>query len=163
MSEITIRRATPDDRAVILAQRHEVFVEMRFEDEAALDRANDPYADWLRYRFESGTYVGWIASDDAGEAVANAGLEVREGVLNPMWPHPNRWAYVMNLYTQPSRRRHGIARRLMETLVQWCRDDGIVAIALHPTDQSKALYAALGFHVSNEMRLTLQVESRPAH
>ncbi len=43
------------------------------------------------------------------------------------------------MYTEPSHRRGGLARRLMEEMIGWCR----------------ALYASLGFTPTNEMSLGL--------
>ena len=67
---------------------------------------------------------------------------------------------ILNVYTQPGSRRQGIARRLMEVALDWCRGNGIRAVILHASEDGRALYEKLGFQPTNEMRLLL---SRSGH
>ena len=53
-----------------------------------------------------------------------------------MWPpgpsalRSDRIAFVYNVYTEPAHRKHGLARRLMDTVHAWCADNGVGAVAL---------------------------------
>jgi GNAT superfamily N-acetyltransferase len=62
---------------------------------------------------------------------------------------------ILNVYTAPPHRRRGLARRLMETALDWCQKNGIRAVILHSSDDGRALYERLGFQASNEMRMIL--------
>jgi hypothetical protein len=44
----------------------------------------------------------------------------------------------------------------METALGWCRDNGIRAVILHASNEGRALYEALGFKSTNEMRLEIR-------
>jgi GNAT superfamily N-acetyltransferase len=55
----------------------------------------------------------------------------------------------------PQARRLGLARLLMETALEWCRNNGIRAVILHSSDDGRPLYQSLGFRPTNEMRLVL--------
>ena len=52
-------------------------------------------------------------------------------------------------------RRQGIARRLMDIALDWCRANGIRAVILHASDDGQKLYEQLGFRSTNEMRILL--------
>ncbi len=82
-------------------------------------------------------------------------------VLISPWPsHPYdgqcRRATILNMYTDPPFRRQGIARRLMQTMIDWCREEGFVHVTLHASDKGRPLYESLGFEATNEMRLKLR-------
>jgi GNAT superfamily N-acetyltransferase len=63
---------------------------------------------------------------------------------------------IVNVVTEQAHRRRGIARKLMEILIQWCRAGGFGSILLHASDEGRALYESLGFKPTNEMRLMLR-------
>ena len=49
--------------------------------------------------------------------------------------------------------RQGIARRTMQTILGWLREQGIQHITLHATEAGRPLYEQLGFVEGNEMTL----------
>jgi GNAT superfamily N-acetyltransferase len=51
--------------------------------------------------------------------------------------------------------RRGLARRLMDTMLAWCRAQGMHSIYLHASDHGRPLYESLGFTATNEMRIVL--------
>ena len=60
------------------------------------------------------------------------------------------------MYTEPAVRRHGIAKRLMDEMIEWCRKEGFGSVSLHASEYGRPLYASLGFQATNEMRLKLR-------
>jgi len=111
---------------------------------------------YLAAALANGTLHAWLAC--AGEEVVAGGL-----VLVSPWPsHPYdghcRRATILNMYTAPSFRRQGIARRLMQTMIDWCRQEGFVRVDLHASDKGRPLYESLGFEPSNEMQLDLRTK-----
>jgi GNAT superfamily N-acetyltransferase len=62
---------------------------------------------------------------------------------------------VLNVYTEPTHRRRGLARRVMRVIIDWCHAEGLASIQLHASDDGRPLYASLGFLATNEMRLAL--------
>jgi GNAT superfamily N-acetyltransferase len=71
---------------------------------------------------------------------------------SPRDPLPQR-AVVVNMYTDPPFRRQGIARRLMDIMIDRCRREGFGSAELHASDDRRPLYEKLGFRQTNEMRL----------
>ena len=67
-----------------------------------------------------------------------------------------RTGTVLNVYTMPDQRKKGIARRLMEMLISFSREQGLDYIELKATEAGYPLYKSLGFEDSvshyHEMR-----------
>jgi GNAT superfamily N-acetyltransferase len=98
-----------------------------------------------------GTYRPWFVEDTSGNIIAGGGIQLR-----PLLPRPEcrqaPEAIILNMYVQPAHRRRGLARRLLEAMLDWCRSQNIVRIVLHPSDQGRPLYESMGFQPTGELR-----------
>ena len=81
-----------------------------------------------------------------------AGLSTRSTTTPRI--HPGR-AYILNMYTEPEYRGRGIARRIMQAILNRCCVEGFGLVSLHASAQGRPLYESLGFEPTNEMRLRL--------
>ena len=71
--------------------------------------------------------------------------------LMPTFSHPaGKRAHLMNVWTDPSRRREGIAARMVSLLIEAAWNRGVTEISLDATEAGKPLYRKLGFHGSEE-------------
>jgi ribosomal protein S18 acetylase RimI-like enzyme len=71
--------------------------------------------------------------------------------LMPTFSHPaGKRAHLMNVWTDPSRRREGIAARMVSLLIGAAWKRGVTEISLDATEAGKPLYRKLGFHGSQE-------------
>jgi len=146
-----IRRATAADAAVVAWHRAAMFRDMgqvAGEDLQALLASS---RDAMRQALECGDYLGWLI-ERAGRVVAGGGV-----VLRPLLPRPGYLrggtdAYVLNVYTEPSERRRGLARQVMHAILAWCDAQAIERVTLHASDEGRPLYLALGFAPTNELR-----------
>lgn len=112
----------------------------------------------IREAMLSGEYVAWVAHP-AGEpqrVIAGAGVQLRR-----LFPRPDaagtgvvhgREGIVLNVYVEREYRRQGIARRLMETIIDWAPRAGIRRLVLHASAEGRPLYESMGFEPTNEMR-----------
>lgn len=153
--DFRIRAATPADLAVVLHHRRAMFEDMGYRDAGALDATIATSGPYIAQGLAEGFYRGWLAEDASGRVVAGGGALVHPWVSHPSHPQPRR-AYILNVYTEPDCRRRGLARRIMQAIVDWCRAEGFGSVALHASDEGRALYEALGFKATNEMRLDLK-------
>jgi GNAT superfamily N-acetyltransferase len=151
---ITIREATPADIPEILRQRRRMYEDMHHTDPIALGAMTKLSADYLKAALANGTFQAWIACEQ-GRPVAGGAI-----IITPWLAHPYdlecRRATILNVYTDPDHRRQGIARQLMQTMITWCKNEGLANVTLHASDDGRHLYETLGFEPTNEMRLKLR-------
>jgi GNAT superfamily N-acetyltransferase len=96
----------------------------------------------------------WIAELD-GRPVASAAILWFDHPPAPINP-AGREAYVLNVFTEPHARRRGLARRLMERLVEEARAAGVRRIWLRASDEGRPLYESMGFAEHNYLELTVE-------
>jgi GNAT superfamily N-acetyltransferase len=119
----------------------------------ALDRT---FRAWLRDKMRDGTYHAWVVEDASHHIVAGAGASVLPWPPGPQYMS-DRIAVVYNVYTEPAHRRHGLARRLMEAIHSWCRETGIVSVALNASRDGRPLYEAMGYQLSPSPMMFLSI------
>jgi GNAT superfamily N-acetyltransferase len=150
-----IRRATPDDVSVISSHRARMFLDMGRIDAERATAMIEQLTPMLRSMLASGEYHGWLAETGDARVVAGAGVQIRT-----LLPRPEtdvaREALVVNMYVEPDYRRQGIARRLMEVMLAWGREQGVERVSLHASVMGRPLYESLGFVHSNEFVLYLK-------
>lgn len=150
-----LRRATAADADVIARHRVAMFRDMRVLDERDAEPLHVASLAYLRNALPSGAYRGWLAEQD-GTVVAGGGVIPQAGVPRPENIQGGEEAYLLNVYTDPAHRRRGLARRLMDEMLAWCRERGLARVVLHASDDGLTLYTSLGFEPKkNEMRLVL--------
>jgi len=154
-STISIRKATLDDVAELVRLRRMMFEAMGYGDARRLDASDAASADYFSSAISGGVFHAWLAETANGKAIGSGGA-----VIDHHPPDPNNLSgqtgYIMNLVTDPGYRRQGIARRLMQTILDWLVEQGVTQMALHATQVGYPLYQELGFVESNEMRLRLE-------
>jgi GNAT superfamily N-acetyltransferase len=132
-----------------------MFVDIGFRDAPMLDSVNKISEEYFRTALSTGSYRAWLAEDANGSVVAGGGIVIADWPGFPGERHARR-AWILNMYTEPVARRQGLARRLLDTMVEWCRKQGFGSVSLHASEFGRPLYESLGFAPTNEMRLTLR-------
>jgi GNAT superfamily N-acetyltransferase len=144
MDGYSIRDASAADIPALVHHRLSMFNEMGVAiDAPALSAA---FETWLRTYLATGTYRAWLVEAE-GRVVAGGGITLLT------WPPSPRnlsgqLPMVYNVYTEPSHRRRGIARALMEAIHEWCRAAGYRSIGLAASAEGHALYESLGYVTS---------------
>jgi GNAT superfamily N-acetyltransferase len=150
----SIRPATIADIPHVVQHRVGMFREMgipaEFEDMTAATEL------WLRHAIPSKTYLGWMAESNAGEVVAGGGLLIIPWPPGPMTMDP-RCGFIFNVYTQPSHRKQGLAKRLMDAMHEYCRTEGIERVVLNASAFGKPLYDQMGYVVAEEPMMRLRL------
>lgn len=154
-----IRRATLADAGTIARHRADMYRDMGALPPASRDDLIAHTNEFLQTALTSGQYVGWLATsrDDDATIVGGAGALVRRRlprVIGRDAPRiaPGREALIVNVFTEPEWRRHGVARAIMNEILVWAHAEKIDSIVLHASDEGRPLYESLGFRATNEMR-----------
>ena len=79
--------------------------------------------------------------------------------MMPTFSHPTgKRAHLMNVYTDPARRREGIATKIVSLLIEQAWKKGATEISLDATETGRPLYRKLGFRDSHECMLLAKTE-----
>lgn len=156
-ADFVIRPGTLEDVETIVAHRRSMFLDMGLGDEAGIHRMCDAFRPWLTRKMQNGEYLAWFAVALDGAIAAGLGLWLMD------WPPhmlgPGRWrANILNVYTRPESRRNGMAGKLVETAIEWCRANRLSTVILHASDAGRPLYRSMGFQPSTEMRMILDLK-----
>ncbi len=160
VAEFDIRRAEVADADVIARHRADMFRDMGQLPDEWRPGLLSCTADVLGADLASGQYVGWLASPagDAATIIGGGGALLRRRLphIRGSGPHARlargREALIVNVFTEATWRRRGVARRIVEEIVAWARADGCDSIVLHASQEGRALYESIGFRATNEMR-----------
>jgi GNAT superfamily N-acetyltransferase len=144
MFDYRIRAATLDDVDVLVHHRLAMFTDMGLPmDVKAVGLA---FKDWVTRMLRAGTFRAWVVETPSGDVVAGGGMTILPWPPGPLNLGDNL-AFVYNVYTEPSHRRRGLARMVMEAIHAWCREAGITAAALNSSTEGQPLYESLGYSV----------------
>ena len=115
--EIHIRKAGVEDLKHILHHRRAMFEEMGFRDTAVLDRVEELSREYFSEALQIGTYKAWLAEELNGQIVGGGGIVVADWPGYPGENHAER-AWILNMYTEPGARRRGVAKQLLEVMIE---------------------------------------------
>jgi len=156
-----IRLASASDLELISWHRAQMFKDMDKLPEELFKSFRVQSRDTLQRMFERKEYIGWLASleNQPERIVAGAGVQLREVLPHPE-PDANgkiaivsgRQANIGNVYTEPEWRGRGVATLLIKRIIDWSRQEGIISLVLHASDEGRAVYQRLGFIATSEMR-----------
>ena len=114
--------------------------------------------DYYHRHLKDGTFVSWQAVDkEAGgeKIIGTSGMSFVE--KPPYFACPSgRIGLLSSMYTNPDYRRKGIARELLNRVVEEARAYGCGAVQITASDMGVKLYSAYGFvHNGNFMQFKL--------
>lgn len=142
---IEYKLASKDDLEQVMESRLEMLRDVN--DLPADYEFSEELVSCSRAYFEAGQQTTVLALD--GRTVGCAALCYIE--MMPTFSHPTgKRAHLMNVYTAPSYRGQGIARRMVELLIREAKERGVTEISLDATEAGRPLYEKCGFTASEE-------------
>jgi GNAT superfamily N-acetyltransferase len=148
---VTIRRARDADAGLLAEHRAAVWVEADHWTDAELQPQIPVWRDFFRRCMRDDSYAAFIA-EEAGTVLGSGGLLVYLTIPRPGFDS-DRAGRVQSVYVAPFARRRGVARALVQHIVDLARRNKLTSLVLHPTDAARALYADFGFEAADEMML----------
>ena len=150
-SMLQYKIATSEDIAELMQIRLEMLREVNF---LSKDYPfSEDFYSYSRDYFLNGQHTTVLAVDEKdeenGKTIGCATLCYIE--MMPTFSHPTgRRSHLMNVYTAPDYRAQGIARRMVEWLIEEAKCRGVTEISLDATVSGRHLYRKLGFRESEE-------------
>ena len=145
---IQYKIATSEDIVELMAIRLKMLREVN---DLSKDYAfSEEFCSYSREYFLNGNHTTVLVVDgDNKKPIGCATLCYIE--IMPTFSHPTgKRAHLMNVYTAPDYRGQGIARRMVEMLMEEARRRGVTEISLDATASGRPLYRKLGFRDSEE-------------
>ena len=158
-TRLILRFATADDVPELVSHRRRMFEDMTAAGgeeytAAGLDSMDTAYAAQLRAEMPLGATRAWVI-EDGGKIVASGAIRFADWLPRPDGKKRGM-VYVHSVYTVPAYRRRGLARRILQAMIEDCRAQGWPRITLHASEAGLPLYESLDFVPTNEMRLVLE-------
>ena len=147
-SMLQYKIATSEDIAELMQIRLEMLREVNF---LSKDYPfSEDFYSYSRDYFLNGQHTTVLAVDEEnGKTIGCATLCYME--FMPTFSHPTgKRSHLMNVYTAPDYRGQGMARRMVEMLIEEARRRGVTEISLDATASGRPLYRKLGFQDSEE-------------
>jgi ribosomal protein S18 acetylase RimI-like enzyme len=155
---LILRNATPADIPVLTKHRRWMFDDMLKVQKVAysaadVDGMEPEYQQYLEKHL-GGILRAWVV-ESAGRAVASGAMLLYDWPPRP-GDSTGRAALLHSVYTDPEYRRRGLARRIVDAMIEECRRMGLRTVSLHASEAGQSLYEAIGFKRTSEMRLVLR-------
>lgn len=149
--DIRIRRATAADLPTIVRHRMGMFREMGIGDPSQSAAYVPEFEQFAARALADGSLQVWLAETDTDTVVAGGAVFIVPWPANPKARKQER-AFLLNVFTEPGQRRRGCARRVVQTMLDWCRSRGFESVFLHASDAGRPLYLSMGFTPTSELR-----------
>ncbi len=150
----TLRLAASEEAPILARHRASMFRDMGEVDDPGASMIENASEDRLAALIEAREYFGFLAEHE-GAVIGGGGVWLRPVLPRPGAPRGGLEAYVLNVYVEPSHRRSGVARAIMQAILDWSRNERLARVVLHASKDGRSLYESLGFEASNEMRIRL--------
>lgn len=109
---------------------------------------------YLTEHLSKNSFVNWFANAE-GKVVASAGIVFYN--QPPLYHNlEGKVAYILNVYTLPAFRRKGIAKVLMQKLMDEAIERNTGKVSLHTSKDGRLLYEQFGF-VAGDNEMTCQL------
>ena len=139
-ARLTYRRLTEADVPTFVTMRITQLKEEGAQSDLDLEPALTAY---YQKHLADGTFVSWLAVDGE-KIVGTSGMSFVE--KPPYYSNPTgRIGLLSSMYTNPDYRRQGIARKLLDCVVQEARNYGCGAVWITASEMGVLLYTAYGF------------------
>ena len=149
-----IIKATKNDIETLMKIRMEMLMEVNsLSDDYVFDKS---FIENCRKNFEcTGETQTDILCIENGAPVACANLCYLSMI--PTFSHPTgKRAHLMNVYVKKDFRRKGLAKKMLELLIEEAKSRKVTEISLDATEKGRPLYESMGFS-SNDSAMTMKL------
>ncbi len=147
-----LRPATTADAPVLA----DAWYAMLDESGLLMPEVDPRWREWVIEDFAAAIGIGtqaWLVAEDGGRFVGCGAAFFRGGRSTTALSGPS--AMLAGIYTEPAYRRRGVARAIIERLIEICRTRGCRNVRLRASAAGRALYESFGFAAGDEMVLSL--------
>ncbi len=142
--EFIFKKATIEDLELLISSRIEVLrATNELSDETDMEEIRKNSKDYYECALKEDTHSAYLVLREE-QFIGSGGISYYS--VMPTYHNPTgRKAYIMNMYVRPEYRRKGIAREMLNRLVQDATERGVTQITLEATKAGRPLYEKYGF------------------
>jgi len=142
-------KASPAEADVLTQLRIEFLEEYWGRQEESLRKyLSAKLLDYFSSSIADGSYVCYLAKHNE-EWVGIGGMVIRQQPGGFKIPN-GRIAYIMNMYTRANYRKQGVAKRILQLLMDEAKTLSCEALELHATKEGEPVYQKAGFYLHPE-------------
>lgn len=142
-------KASPAEADVLTQLRIEFLEEYWGRQEESLRKnLGTKLMDYFSQAISDGSYVCFLAKQKE-EWVGIGGMVIRQQPGGFKIPN-GKIAYIMNMYTRPGYRKHGVAKHILQLLMDEAKSLACEALELHATQDGEPVYQKAGFYLHPE-------------
>lgn len=154
-NSINIRPAGPDDRHALAEAFYSMWIDNSMKEDDFIPDWKEKTLAFMADAEHHSQGRAFVASADGVFAGGAQCLVSRKLYPQALKPDVRKDGYIWGVYVNLAYRRTGLATKLTDACIAYLRDIGCTRAVLHASPTGKPVYAALGFHETNEMRLEL--------
>lgn len=144
MMDVEIRQASADDLELLMQWRMEVLREVfSIPPDQTMTKLEAENRHYYRETLANGGHIACFALLH-GEIIGCGGM-----CLYQEMPSPDnlngKCAYLMNIYTRPAFRNHGVGKRVVCWLIRQAKEKSVTKIYLEASEAGRPLYREMGF------------------
>lgn len=141
----SVRRVTLEDVDLLVDLRYQMQVELDEGTRHGIDPA-DIRGDTREYFIKqlTGFHFAAFFVEIAGEVVGTGGIVVYDVPPSPSNPSGAE-GYIMNMYTMPEHRGHGVAHAVLDSLIDHAYKEGARRVWLRSSESGQRVYKHYGF------------------
>mgnify|MGYP001580507277 CR=1 FL=1 len=142
--ELTIRRATISDVDDLVRLRYAMQIELaEGHHGVSPDQIVESTHDYFEKQLNGNHFAAFFALAD-GQIVGTGGFVVYDTPPSPSNPSGTE-GYIMNMYTLPEWRKHGVATLILQALADHARHEGATRVWLRASTFGRKVYEHFGF------------------
>lgn len=138
------RKATVEDIPLLIKCRMDLLHSaIKDGNESKWGFVEEQVKQYYKKAIPEGTHIAYLAFN--GDTCVGTGGVCFYQILPTYFKPTGKKAYIINMYTEESYRKKGIATHILELLIQESLAQGATYISLEATDAGRPLYEKLGF------------------
>lgn len=148
------RKAILEDIPLLVDLRIEFLDELNGKQYAKEKELKENISRYFHRHMPDGEFIAWLCINNS-DIVGTSGITFYE--LPPSHNSPNgNIGYIMNMFTKKPFRKHGVASKLFEKMLEEGKKRNVSKYVLNASDEGRKLYGKYGFKISgDEMILTV--------
>ncbi|RUS18928.1 acyl-CoA N-acyltransferase [Endogone sp. FLAS-F59071] len=152
-----IRRGAPADEDVVAENTYKMWLDIGYSPESIVKDWREKTLDRLKVvkkDLKMATFVAISVDDESNETVVGSAIVQLWDGLHAiiLTPEAQLLGYIWGVYVDPPHRERGLAAKVTQACVDYCKELGCTEVRLFASDMGRSVYERIGFINGREMK-----------